>query len=108
LEEKIIINQFNKIDPFCEAEEDISNEMHIRVISRGRKKITIIQGIPKNENLKNVLSKINKECHCSGGIVDDPNYGMIIKLTGDQQLGVRDFMIKTHITSENNIQMHGV
>ncbi len=102
-----IIN-FKKTDPFAEAIESISNETHIRVFSRGRRKTTIIQGIPPDTNLKKLSSELQKKFNCSGSIKSDPNYGQIIKLSGDQRNGIRAYLISNKIASETNIKMHGV
>lgn len=87
--------------------------IHLRLISRGRKKSTIIQGLTsgprKNVNLKKVLTAVNKEFHCSGGIAEEPAYGgTVIKLTGDQREGLKAFLIKNNLGSAANIKIHGV
>jgi len=104
---------FEKEDPFKEAGEDASDTIHLRLISRGRKKSTIIQGLAqgprKSVNLKKVLTAVNKEFHCSGGISEEACYGgTIIKLTGDQREGVKNFLIKSNLGTANNIKIHGV
>jgi len=104
---------FEKEDPFKEAGEDAADAIHLRLISRGRKKSTIIQGLTagprKNVNLKKVLAAVNKEFHCSGGVAEEPAYGgTVIKLTGDQREGLKNFLIKNNLATANNIKIHGV
>ena len=82
-------------------------------MTRGRKKITIVQGInheddPKDLKLKKILSAMNKEFHCSGGIVNDKLYGKIIKMTGDHREGVKNFLIRNGLSTEISIIIHGV
>jgi len=99
---------FEKEDPFKAAGEDASDTVHLRLLSRGRKKATIVQGLPDKLNLKKTLSALNNEFHCSGGIAVDPTYGQIIKLTGDQREGVRAFLVKNNIAAAASIKIHGV
>jgi translation initiation factor SUI1 len=74
--------------------------------------LTIIQGLSapgKKVNLKKVLTAVNKEFHCSGGIADEPAYGgTVIKLTGDQRDGLKAFLIKNNLGTAANIKIHGV
>ena len=61
-----------------------------------------------NPDHKKILSAMNKEFHCSGGIVDDAVYGKIIKLTGDQRDQAKNFLIKNNLATDTSIIMHGV
>ena len=101
---------FKKEDLFEEIKNVFMNEIHIRILLRGRNKITIIQGLDKYENInmKKLLSAFNKAFHCSGGIVDDLIYGKIIKLTGDQKDKAYDFIILNEIADTMSVKKHGI
>lgn len=86
---------FTILNPFAEVENDI----HIRILQIGRRRITIIEGMPIT-NMKTCVSKMKKLFCCSGNI--DNN---IIKLSGDQSVGVYKFLTDNKIGS--NIIAHG-
>ncbi|CAI2331394.1 unnamed protein product [Caenorhabditis sp. 36 PRJEB53466] len=44
---------------------------------------------------------------CNGTIVEHPEYGEVIQLTGDQREKVKDFLIKVGIVNEANCRLHG-
>ncbi|CAL2033524.1 unnamed protein product [Caenorhabditis brenneri] len=44
---------------------------------------------------------------CNGTIVEHPEYGEVIQLTGDQREKVKDFLIKVGIVNESNCRVHG-
>ena len=58
--------------------------------------------------MKKLLSAFNKQFHCSGGIVDDPTYGKIIKLTGDQKDNAYDFILLNEIADKMSVKKHGI
>lgn len=95
-------------DPF--AEDMIV--VDIRLTSRGSRKTTIIEGLPGHIDLKGLLSKLNKEFHCSGGIVEDKkpfkgSFRKHLKLTGDQRDGAKRLLISSGIPRDC-IKLHGV
>lgn len=40
-------------------------------------------------------------------VVEHPEYGEVIQLTGDQRQNIRDFLIKVGIGKEENVKVHG-
>ncbi|CAI5441996.1 unnamed protein product [Caenorhabditis angaria] len=44
---------------------------------------------------------------CNGTIVEHPEYGEVIQLSGDQREKVKDFLIKVGIVNESNCRVHG-
>ncbi|CAD6190122.1 unnamed protein product [Caenorhabditis auriculariae] len=44
---------------------------------------------------------------CNGTIVEHPEFGEVIQLTGDQRDKVKDFLIKVGIVKEENCRVHG-
>jgi translation initiation factor 1 len=92
-------------DPF--KEDDVT--IHLRLLTRGRKKLTILQGLSLQVcGQEKVLSAIKKEFHCSGGIGVEPPYGSVIKLSGDHRHGLSAFLIRTGLPGATNIEIHGV
>jgi len=97
-----------------------NKEIHLRVLSRGRKKETIIQGIhnlhkysskdnPEEvKNWKKMLSSLNSEFHCSGGIVEDRTYGKIIKMTGDHRERIKDYLVKNELIRIDDIKFNHI
>ena len=92
-------------DPF--KEDDVT--IHLRLLTRGRRKLTIVQGLSLQVfGLEKALSVIKKEFHCSGGIGVEPPYGSVIKLSGDHRQGLSAFLIRTGLAGATNIEIHGV
>jgi translation initiation factor SUI1 len=85
------------------------NVIHLRVIQQGRRKTTIIQGLPPEYNLVKINKELKKKCHCSGTVANDLSYGNIIKLTGNQCDIVILVLLENNIVeSRKNIYIHGV
>ena len=85
------------------------SDVHIRIQQRnGRKCLTIVQGLPKNLNMKKVMQYFKKVCHCNGTIVNDKHWGDILQLTGDQREQVRDFLVNEKICPKERVNIHGV
>tara|TARA_Y100000389_G_C16947232_1_gene264755 strand:- start:171 stop:461 length:291 start_codon:yes stop_codon:yes gene_type:complete len=80
------------------------NKIHIRVIERTKKKITIIENIPSDINLKLLLSFLKKTFNCSGTIVEDNNN--ILQFSGDNRYNFKNFLIKENICEPENIILH--
>jgi len=98
---------FGGANPFKDAGEE--NLVHIRVISRNaRKKITFVQDLPPEVNLKKALSLLQKNYNCGGAVMDHPEWGKVLKLNGDQREGVKKFLVNCGVTTEGNIRVHGV
>ena len=81
---------------------------HIRVQQRtGRKTITTVQGIAPEYDLKKIVRYLKKEYNCNGTIVEHPEYGEVIQLTGDQRQHIKEFLCKVGIVKEENCKVHG-
>lgn len=48
-----------------------------------------------------------QEYNCNGTIVEHPEYGEVIQLTGDQRQHIKDFLCKVGIVKEENCKIHG-
>lgn len=95
-----------------ELEELIFNRyfsLDIRIQQRrGRKSITIVQGLASDLSLKRILKAWKNSFKCNGAIVEDEEEGKIIQLQGDQRQNVHDFLINEEINHEDDIIVHGV
>lgn len=82
--------------------------MHVRVQQRnGRKSLTTVQGINPKVDLKKVVKGLKKEFCCNGTVVEDPNFGQVIQLQGDQRQNVQTFLIKEKLATKDNIKVRG-
>lgn len=74
----------------------------------GKKRITTVQGLDdKKYDLKLLLKEFKKEFHCNGSLDDDPDFGKVIRLTGDNRKAITDFLIKENLATKENIKIHG-
>ncbi|CAG9464084.1 unnamed protein product [Pedinophyceae sp. YPF-701] len=82
--------------------------IHIRVQQRnGRKSLTTIQGLATQYDKKKILKALRKDFCCNGAIIEDPKYGQVIQLQGDQRKNVATFLVDTKITKKDMIKIHG-
>jgi len=90
-------------------ETNAKNYVHLRVVQRnGKKRVTIIEGLEDDLDLKRIAQALQKTLKCGGHVVDDAEHGLVIQLTGDQRLQVRDFLLEEGIVpSKNHIKVHG-
>lgn len=54
-----------------------------------------------------VLKAFKKKFNCNGTIVDDPEYGQVIQLQGDQRQNVSQFLTEEGIAKKDVIKIHG-
>ena len=97
------IDEFN-----IDAEEKDTSKVHLRIQQRsGRKCITIIQGLASDLDSEKIAKFLKKTFQCNGSITNDPEYGEIIQLSGDQRANVRQFFLEQEICHEDQIVIHG-
>ena len=111
LKKKKKTKNFSK-DPWEDTEKetgiDNSSIIHIRTQARnGRKKITTVQGLPKNTAFKLLLKEWKKVFHCNGSIEVDEEFGKVIRLSGDNRKAIAEFLIAEEIGTKETIKMHG-
>ncbi|KAJ3615647.1 hypothetical protein Zmor_012403 [Zophobas morio] len=100
-------------DPFASEtahEEKIIDTglIHIRVIQRqGRKKTTLIQGVPSEFDIKKITKSLKKELACNGSVSEHKEYGEVISLQGDHRQDIYQFLIKYNLARKENIKIHG-
>uniref|UniRef100_A0A914I2I2 Mannosyltransferase n=1 Tax=Globodera rostochiensis TaxID=31243 RepID=A0A914I2I2_GLORO len=111
IENKRTIHSSIPKDAFEQLEEEEGTRQgfcHIRIQQRtGRKTITTVQGIAPEYDLKKIVRYLKKEYNCNGTIVEHPEYGEVIQLTGDQRQHIKDFLCKVGIVKEDNCKIHG-
>eukprot|EP01112_Ceratiomyxa_fruticulosa_P011312 TRINITY_DN3060_c0_g1_i1.p1 TRINITY_DN3060_c0_g1~~TRINITY_DN3060_c0_g1_i1.p1 ORF type:complete len:114 (+),score=22.33 TRINITY_DN3060_c0_g1_i1:568-909(+) len=108
------IQNLSTFDPFADQEADdlggskSSNYVHIRIQQRnGKKHLTTIQGLTPDLDFKKLVSAFKKEFCCNGTIVEDPELGKVVQLTGDQRKAVAQFLVEEGIVSKGNVKIHG-
>lgn len=90
-------------------------EIHIKIQQRNaRQRMTTVEGLNKLETpphlsrdkyLENLSSKFKKLFNCSSTIIKPEN---IIKLSGDQRVNIKEFLLKYNLVNLDQIKIHGV
>ncbi len=101
-------------DPFAEADDsgktadNSASKVNIRIQQRTtRKRITTVQGLDQELDLKRILKTLKKTHNCNGTLIKSQEYGDVLKMSGDQRQNVRRFLIENEIVSKENIIIHG-
>ena len=101
-------------DPFSEADDsgktadNSASKVNIRIQQRTtRKRITTVQGLDQELDLKRILKTLKKTHNCNGTVIKSQEYGDVLKMSGDQRQNVRRFLIENEIVSKDNIIIHG-
>jgi translation initiation factor 1 len=94
-----------------ELDENTSttNYVHVRLQKRNNRKcLTIVEGMPKDIDLKKVIRYFKKAFSCNGTIVNNQDTDdKVIQLTGDNRKEVEKFLKEECIVPENCIKVHG-
>lgn len=99
-------------DPFTEAKDSgapgVKEYVHIRIQQRnGKKKLTTVQGLPKEFSYEKILKAVKKEFCCNGNVVHDKELGEVIQLQGDQRKNVQSFLVNADLVKKEYIKIHG-
>ena len=99
----------NSIADDLEATTSTTNYVHVRIQKRNNKKcLTLIEGMPKDIDLKKVLRYFKKAFSCNGTIVtNQETEEKIIQLTGDNRKEVEKFLKEEGIVPESCVRVHG-
>lgn len=84
--------------------------VHLRVQKRsGRKHITTITGLGQDLDFVRLLKAFKKQFQCIGSLdIQNNNFVLAIKLSGDQRENVKQFLLKEEIIlDESCIIIHG-
>ena len=96
------------IDQFDLAGGKDKSKIHLRIQQRnGRKCITTIQGLAEDLDVLKITRALKKTFKCIGSVVEDPEAGEVIQLSGDQRTNVRSFFVNEEICHEDQIVIHG-
>ena len=101
----------SSFDPFADGADGdtgVKNYVHIRIQQRnGRKTLTTLQGLNKELDFKKIIKAFKKEFCCNGCVVDDPEFGEVIQLQGDQRTNAQEWIVKTGIAKKSSVKIHG-
>ena len=50
---------------------------------------------------------LSQEFACNGTVVDHPEYGEVIQLSGDQRKNIYDFLLKIQLARKEQLKLHG-
>jgi translation initiation factor 1 len=91
---------------------DSHSKIHIRIQQMGRKRLTMIEGLDDDLDLKRISRALKKLLSCSATVVSDEKCGDIIQLQGDQRDAVRAWLVESEILTEKEakerVVIHGV
>jgi len=73
-----------------------------------RQSNTTISGLAKDLDLNKIISYMRKHFNCSGSITNDPEFGEVICLTGDQKENVFNFLVNEEIYKRDKIIIKGI
>ncbi len=73
-----------------------------------RQSDTTISGWAKDLDLNKIISHMRKHFNCSGSITNDPEFGEVICLTGDQKENVFNFLVDEQIYKKEKIIIKGI
>lgn len=104
------------IDLFADVADDTEKKfgidrnipIHIRTQQRTtRKKITICEGLPQNLIFSKVIRALRHNFHCNVSLVDDPEYGKVLKMQGNHVDNLVAFLTETRLGLPSQIRVHG-
>ena len=109
-----VLNNIDNIDSINNVSqgEDISSKkkikkIHLRIQQRGRKCITIVEGLPKKMNSSKVLKHIKKSRCCIGSERKNDDGDKYLKFSGDQREFIAKFFMKELKIDKSNVIIHG-
>ena len=106
--QNIVFQQRDAFDDVFEESGHTRSIVHIRVQQRnGKKSITTVQGLADDLDLAKILKALKKTLNTNGTILNDEEFGEIIKMQGDQRKAISDFLCTYHICQPSEIKIHG-
>ncbi|KAH6957255.1 translational initiation factor eIF1, partial [Fusarium avenaceum] len=67
----------------------------------GRRSLTAVQNLPLELSGANVLTEMKRKFGCKGAFVQDPSWGQVIHLQGDQRHKVGEYLQQADIVSRD-------
>lgn len=85
------------------------NVVHLWIQKRtGRKRLTFIQGLPKEVDANSLAQKLRKEFHCNCTEIEHPKLGSCIQLSGDFREDLKQLFVKSGIVrNKRQVKVHG-
>ena len=95
-------------DPLSRFEAEAQQiNVHIRVHPRsGRRCTTTVEGLSHDLDLKSITKALKKKFMCTGTVLDDPTFGKVIKMTGDQRANIFRFLVDESICYSDQVVVH--
>jgi len=87
-----------------------ASQVHVRVQQRSaRKRLTIIENLSDDIDIKGLLKRMRKKFSCTGSLQKDKKSGgTIIQLTGDQRKAIKLFLVdELRIVNARDLILHG-
>jgi len=82
--------------------------VHLRVQQRnGKKSLTTVEGLADDLDLAKIVKALKKTLNTNGTVLEDEEFGMVLKLQGDQRKAVADFLTTYRICQPQEIKIHG-
>ncbi len=82
--------------------------VHIRVQQRnGKKSLTTVEGLADDLDLAKIVKVLKKTLNTNGTVLDDEEFGLVLKLQGDQRKAVANFLSTYRICQPQEIKIHG-
>ena len=87
--------------------KELDSKIHIRRQARsGRKCMTTIQGLHADLDLNRIAKALKKSLECGGSVVNDPDFGDIILLSGDHAENVLLYFVSQGICRKDQLVIH--
>ncbi|EPY28563.1 translation initiation factor 1 [Strigomonas culicis] len=99
------------VDQQRAAEREVleASRVHIHVKQRNRKKcVTTLQGIDPKLNFDLICRHFQQKWGCNGSVIDGGASGKVIQLQGNWSEKMQEFVLKEHMATENNLEVHSL
>ena len=84
-----------------------NHNVHIRVQSRsGSKCTTTVEGLSDDLDLESITRSLKRQLSCSGTVLDDPTFGKVIKMTGDQRVNIFQYLVSETKYTSGQVTIH--
>lgn len=81
--------------------------IYVRIQKRNvRETLTTVQRIANGYNKKKLV-KAFKKLACDGTVIEQPEYGEVIQLPGDQCKNICQFLVDTGLAKDHQLKLHG-
>eukprot|EP01036_Dinobryon_divergens_P024136 gene24136-32553_t len=101
------ISAYNTTTGKKSKRKELDSKIHIRRQARsGRKCMTTIQGLHADLDLNRIAKALKKSLECGGSVVNDPDFGDIILLSGDHAENVLSYFVSQGISRKDQIVIH--